>query len=193
MKTKTFILSLFVIGAFILSGCQNKESENKEQNNTSGSSSQLGPTPLSSDNNTDKSVKGVYLNYETLDLAIGKSVTLKAMFDPSDAIHQTVTWESSNSEVASVSSGLVTALSVGETDIKVTTEEGGFTASCHVTTYIKTETLKDFGTTALMTGSGSAVYAAFLQKDKRNKAYKKLKQVFGIRVLKAETVLKTLY
>ena len=140
MKTKTFILSLFVIGAFILSGCQNKESESKEQNNTSGSSSQLGPTPLSSDNNTDKSVKGVYLNYETLELAVGKSVTFKAMFDPSDAIHQTVTWESSNSEVASVSNGLVTALSVGETDIKVTTEEGGFTASCHVTTYIKTET-----------------------------------------------------
>ena len=66
MKTKTFILSLFVIGAFILSGCQNKESVNKEQNNTSGSSSQLGPTTASS-NNTDKTVKGVYLNYETLD------------------------------------------------------------------------------------------------------------------------------
>lgn len=52
--------------------------------------------------------------------------------------------------------------------------------------------LKDFGT-ALMTGSGSAVYAVFLQKAKRDKAYKKLKQVFGIRVLKAETVLKRAY
>ena len=137
MKRKTFISPLLVACAFILSGCQNN-TDTSQTNNNSGSSSQLGPTTASS-NNTDKTVKGVYLNYETLDLAVGKSVTLKALFDPSDAIHQTVTWESSNTAVASVENGLVTALSVGETDIKVTTEEGGFTASCHVTTYIKTE------------------------------------------------------
>ena len=50
-----------------------------------------------------------------------------------------MTWESSNVAVASVDKGLVTALTVGETDIKVTSEEGGFSATCHVSTYIKEE------------------------------------------------------
>ncbi|MBR5388209.1 MAG: hypothetical protein IK147_01930 [Clostridia bacterium] len=49
--------------------------------------------------------------------------------------------------------------------------------------------LKEFGT-ALMTGSGSAVYALFFKKGKRDKAYRKLKQVFKGRILKAETVAK---
>ena len=137
MKKKTFILQILILSAFIISGC-NKENSGEQKAN-SASSSQLGPTPYNSSTNTDRSVKGVYLNYETLELAVGKSVTLKAKFDPSDAINQTVTWESTNSAVASVDKGLVTALSVGETDIKVTSEEGAFTASCHVTTYVKTE------------------------------------------------------
>ena len=47
--------------------------------------------------------------------------------------------------------------------------------------------LQGFGK-ALMTGSGSAVYAVFSEKGKRNAAYKKLKKVFGERVIKAETV-----
>ena len=137
MKKKSFILPILILSAFIISGCHKNNSS--EQKTNSASSSQLGPTPENSSTNTDRSVKGVYLNYETLELAIGKSTTLKAKFDPSDAINQTVTWESTNSAVASVDKGLVTALSVGETDIKVTSEEGGFTASCHVTTYVKSE------------------------------------------------------
>ena len=128
-----------ILGAFVISGCNNSEDSSAPENTSK--SSQLGPTPAgSSDNNTDKSVKGVYLNYETVSLAVGKSVTLKAKFDPSDAINQTVTWESTNTAVATVDKGIVSALSVGETDIKVTTKEGGFIAICHVTTYIKEET-----------------------------------------------------
>ena len=136
MKRKSIIIPLLILGAFVLGGCSNNTDTSQKQN--SGSSSQLGPTPASS-NNTDKSVKGVYLNYETLELAVGKSVILKAKFDPSDANNQNVTWESSNVAVASVDKGLVTALTVGETDIKVTSEEGGFSATCHVSTYIKEE------------------------------------------------------
>ena len=47
--------------------------------------------------------------------------------------------------------------------------------------------LKVFGT-ALMTGSGSATFAAFKTKKERDKAFKKLFLVFGDRVIKAETV-----
>lgn len=135
MKKQSFILSLFLVAAFLLGGCQ-KDNDmprgNSKPNNIESTESSI--------DNSDKSVKGVYLNYETLELAVGKSVTFKAMFDPSDATNQNVTWESTNTEVATIDKGVVTALSVGETDIKVTSEEGGFTASCHVKTYIKEET-----------------------------------------------------
>ena len=136
MKKKIFILPILIISAFVLSGCQ-KNSEESQAATASGQSSQLGPTPTSA--NEDRSVKGVYLNYDKLDLAVGKSTTLKAIFDPDNAINQSVTWESSNTSVATVENGLVTAVAVGETDVKVTSAEGGFTATCHVTTYIKTE------------------------------------------------------
>ena len=122
MKKKSIVLPFLIIGAFILTGC-NKNNENNQS--------------VDQTQSTQTTVKGVYLNYETLELAVGKSTTLKAKFDPSDAPNQAVTWESSNSEVASVNNGVVTALTVGETDIKVTSVEGGFTASCHVTTYVK--------------------------------------------------------
>lgn len=137
MKKKSFILPLLVLSAFIISGCQKVNSESQEQTK-SGQSSQLGPTRTST-NTSDKSVKGVYLNYETLELAVGKSTMLKAKFDPSDAANQNVTWASSNSDVASVNNGVLTALTVGEADITVTSEEGGFTATCHVTTYVKVD------------------------------------------------------
>ena len=141
MKKKSFLIPILILSAFVISGCNKNKENNIEQNDTatSGKSSQLGPTPTSATNNNDRTVKGVYLNYETLELAVGKSVTLKAKFDPSDAINQSVTWESTNSAVASVENGVVSALTVGETDVKVTSVEGGFTAACHVTTYIKTE------------------------------------------------------
>ena len=138
MKKKSIAIPLLVLGAFIISGCQKADSESQEQAK-SGQSSQLGPTRTST-NTSDKSVKGVYLNYETLELAVGKSTTLKAKFDPSDATNQNVTWASSNAEVASINAGVLKALSVGQTDITVTSEEGGFSATCHVTTYEKVDT-----------------------------------------------------
>ena len=49
------------------------------------------------------------------------------------------------------------------------------------------ERLKQFGE-ACMTGSGSAVYAVFKDKKKRDKAYKALLPEFGARLLKAQTV-----
>ena len=135
MKKIFIALPILILSAFVLTGCN--KGDNNSQIDNSGKSSQLGPTPTSA--STDKSVKGVYLSYETLEIAVGKSITLKAKFDPSDAINQTVSWATSNAGVASVNNGVVSALTVGEADITVTSEEGGFTATCHVSTYIKTE------------------------------------------------------
>ena len=49
------------------------------------------------------------------------------------------------------------------------------------------KTLLNFSA-ANMTGSGSAVYAAFLSRRERNKAYRKLKKAFAGKIIKAETI-----
>lgn len=83
---------------------------------------------------TDKPVTGVSLNKSTLSLEIGRSETLNATVNPADATNKNVTWTSNNNNVATVnSSGVVSALTVGNATITVTTVDGGFSATCAVT------------------------------------------------------------
>ena len=77
-------------------------------------------------------VTGVYLNYQSIELEVGKSYLLKTSISPTDATNQNVTWSSLDEGVASVNSGLVTAVSAGETTVNVTTVDGNYTASCVV-------------------------------------------------------------
>lgn len=77
-------------------------------------------------------VTGVSLE-EGLWLEPGQSFVLNPIIMPEDANNKTVTWESSDSSIASVSeSGEVTGHHIGRTTITVTTNDGGFTASCDV-------------------------------------------------------------
>lgn len=76
---------------------------------------------------------GVELNKTTLSLAEGKSETLTATVLPVDATNKNVTWKSSNTNVASVINGVVTAKSVGTATITATTVDGGYKATCEVT------------------------------------------------------------
>ena len=63
----------------------------------------------------------------------GEAVLMATIY-PEDATTQTVTWTSSDPDVAAVSrTGIVTALSVGETTITVTTVDGGFTDQITIT------------------------------------------------------------
>ena len=80
-----------------------------------------------------KPVTNVTLEPTTLTLEAGSTGKLTATVEPSDATNQTVTWSSSNPEVATVDNGVVTAVSVGEAIITVTTEDGSKTATCKVT------------------------------------------------------------
>lgn len=78
-------------------------------------------------------VVGVSLDRKSTTIAIGKTKTLIETVRPSKASNKDVIWRSSNPLVARVSqSGVVTALSEGTATITVTTEDGGFTASCKV-------------------------------------------------------------
>jgi len=81
----------------------------------------------------EESVTGVSLNKSALTLPVGGSETLEATVLPSDA-DQSVTWKSSNSNVAKVTSGgKVTGVRAGTATITVTTTDGGKTAKCTVT------------------------------------------------------------
>jgi len=58
---------------------------------------------------------------------------LAALVTPEDADDKQLSWTSSDEAVASVNeSGLITAVSVGESTISVTTNDGGFSAECTI-------------------------------------------------------------
>ena len=80
------------------------------------------------------SVTGVSLNKASTAIDKGQTEKLVATVAPADAANKKVTWTSSDATVAKVSEdGTVTAVKKGTAKITVTTEDGGFSASCEVT------------------------------------------------------------
>lgn len=76
-------------------------------------------------------VAGVSLDKTEATLNVNDTLLLNATVAPENATNQMLTWVSSDPEVASVSDiGLVTALQMGTSNIKVTTVDGGFSAEC---------------------------------------------------------------
>ena len=81
-------------------------------------------------------VTGVTLNKTTASIIKGLTETLTATISPSDSTYKNISWSSSNTSVATVSStGLVTAIGSGTAIITVTTQDGNKTATCNVTVY----------------------------------------------------------
>lgn len=78
-------------------------------------------------------VTGVYLNYDSMTLRLGKTKKLMATIEPSDATNQNLSWRSSDDSIASVANGVVTGEAVGTATITVKTSDGEFEASCEVT------------------------------------------------------------
>ncbi len=79
------------------------------------------------------SVTNITLDKSELSLYTGNTETLTAKVEPEDATNQNVTWQSSDSKVATVQNGTVTAVGAGEATITVQTQDGNYTASCTVT------------------------------------------------------------
>jgi uncharacterized protein YjdB len=85
---------------------------------------------------TSVAVTGVGLNQSTAFLATGSTLQLTATLSPTNATNTALTWSSSVPAKATVSSsGLVTAVAAGTTNIVVTTTDGSFTATCAVSVY----------------------------------------------------------
>ncbi|MDF2802392.1 MAG: Phosphate transporter, periplasmic phosphate-binding protein PstS [Anaerocolumna sp.] len=80
------------------------------------------------------SVTSVKLNKTSANLVVGKALELKAAITPSNATNKSVTWTSTNKEVATVSSaGVVTGKKAGTAYITVTSKDGKKTAKCKIT------------------------------------------------------------
>jgi uncharacterized protein YjdB len=94
-------------------------------------------------------VTGVSLNKTTFDIGIDETEYLTPIIIPTNATNKNVTWSSSNTAIAAVStSGLITGVAMGSTTITVKTEDGGFNATCNVD--------------VLLTPAGLAAYLATL-------------------------------
>ena len=104
------------------------------------------------------SVTGVSLDKATLELYTGDTATLTATVEPDNATNKAVTWESSDTTVATVQDGTVTAVKAGEATITATTQDGGKTDTCTVTVTDKTYKISA-DTTAIDFGSAYTGYA----------------------------------
>ena len=72
-----------------------------------------------------KQVKSIKLNYKRKTMLVGKTYKLKAKYNPSTATYKTVTWTSSNPEVATVNNkGVVTPLKNGKCTITAESVNG---------------------------------------------------------------------
>ncbi|MDR1974477.1 MAG: Ig-like domain-containing protein [Bacteroidales bacterium] len=81
-----------------------------------------------------RAVEGVQLNKTSDTLVIGETELLTATVLPTNATNKAVAWNSTDTNVATVSDlGLVTGVSVGIATITVTTDDGNYTATCLIT------------------------------------------------------------
>jgi len=101
-------------------------------------------------------VTGVSLNKSTTSINIGSAEQLTETVAPSDAANKDVTWSSSNTNYATVSSsGLVTAVAAGSATITVTTMDGNFTSTCSVTVIAASTVIADTYTRSNNTNIGN--------------------------------------
>ncbi len=107
-------------------------------------------------------VTGVSISNSSLSLKTGQTETLTAAVSPGNATDKTVTWSSSDTKVATVSGGKVTAIAAGTATI--TAKAGSKTATCTVTvsdaTVAVTGISLDSSNLSLTTGGSATLTAA---------------------------------
>ena len=92
-------------------------------------------TKVTYDQPESVAVTGIKLAQTEVSVEKGKTASVTANVEPSNASKKGVTWTSSNPAVATVQRGVVQGIEPGETTITAKTNDGGFTATCKVTVW----------------------------------------------------------
>jgi len=79
------------------------------------------------------SVIGIELNQTSATMTVGTTLTLVPNVSPANASNPALRWVSSDSTVASVANGTITAIAPGNADIMAISIDGGLIATCAVT------------------------------------------------------------
>ncbi|GAB1857219.1 hypothetical protein MHTCC0001_20550 [Flavobacteriaceae bacterium MHTCC 0001] len=98
-------------------------------------------------------VTGISVSPTSTSIEVGTSATITATVSPNNATNKSVNWSTSDSNIATVSNGVVTGISTGTATITATSVDGNFTASSTITVTPST------GTTSNL----NAVQDAYLQ------------------------------
>ena len=119
-------------------------------------------------------VSSITLNRTTAALKVSGTLQLEATVSPETATDKTVTWSSSNENIATVNTeGIVTAISIGEATITATAADGsGVTATCIVAvepTLVSSITLSATSAT-LNKGENLTLTAAITPSDATDKS-----------------------
>lgn len=78
-------------------------------------------------------VTGVTVNPATLSLETEETGEVTATVTPSNATNKSVSWSTSDADVATVANGVVAGVGAGSATITATTGDGDFTGDCEVT------------------------------------------------------------
>ena len=119
-----------------------------------------------------KHVEGISLE-SSASVELGKTITLVPTFDPADATDQAVSWSSDNENYATVVDGVVTGVAVGDAVITVTSNDGGYQATCTVTVYRNPVTgiTIEPNTVTLAPGIGANLAATVLPEEATDKSF----------------------
>lgn len=83
--------------------------------------------------NAPTKVSSIKLSQSNATMEIGETLSLTANVYPDNAYNKSLSWTSSNTDIATVSNGVVSAISSGECDIKCSSTDGSnVSASCHI-------------------------------------------------------------
>ena len=175
------ILAISVIGMlsyiYFFDYKNNNNIENnppEEQNNTNNNPIDNNPTDKPVNNNIK--VTQVTLNITDASMHVGDTLNLVANVLPSTATNKTVTWDSSNKDVATVSNGKVTAIKAGNVTIYAKADDGQKMALCMIKVLEKTVTnipvnsiTLNKTTLSLYTGDSESLIANVLPNDATDK------------------------
>ncbi|MCR5206298.1 MAG: Ig-like domain-containing protein [Lachnospiraceae bacterium] len=100
---------------------------------TNGNKTATATITVTAPEETNVSVTGVTISPKTLSMVIGSSSDLTATVSPENASNKAVILSSSDTGVATVNNGRVTAVSAGTATITATTVDGAKTDTCAVT------------------------------------------------------------